>query len=96
MTHLNYFPPRVTGVNFCFFIAVPSDGKCWYYAKCEMVLCKIDSEMNMQNCGYSAKLQNGHGGDLCSTVDGNGSYHGPAPSFCVEMTHCRRQKHRCR
>ena len=44
----------VAGANFCFFIAVPSGGGCWYYAKCEMVLCKIDGEINMQNCAYSA------------------------------------------
>ena len=59
MAHLNYFSSRVAGFNFCFFIAVPSGGGCWYYPKCEMVLCKIDNEMNMQNCEYSAKLQNG-------------------------------------
>ena len=31
----------------------------------------------------------------CSMTDGNGSYHGLAPSFFEEMTRCRRQKH-CR
>ena len=31
----------------------------------------------------------------CSTNDGNGSYHGLAPSFFEEMTRCRCQKH-CR
>ena len=31
----------------------------------------------------------------CSTTDGNGSYHGLAPSFFEELTRCRRQKH-CR
>ena len=38
----------------------------WWYrenAKCEM-LRKIDGEMNVQNCGYSAKLRNGDGGDM--------------------------------
>ena len=35
MAHLNCFPLRAAGVNFCFFIAVPSGG-CWYKAKCEM------------------------------------------------------------
>ena len=29
----------------------------------------------------------------CSTTDGNGSYHGLAPSFFEEMTLCRRHKH---
>ena len=29
----------------------------------------------------------------CSTTDGNGSYHGLAPSFFEEMTRCQRQKH---
>ena len=28
----------------------------------------------------------------CSMTDGNGSYHGLAPSFFEEMTRCRRQK----
>ena len=60
LTHPNYFHTRVEGGNFCFFIAVPSGGGCWYYAKCEMLLREIDGEMNMQNCGYSAK---GDGGD---------------------------------
>ena len=55
VAHLNYFHTRVAGVNFCFFIAVPSGGGCRYYVKCVMLLRKIDGEMNMQNCGYSAK-----------------------------------------
>ena len=93
MAHLNYFPPRVAGVHFCFFIAIPSGGGCWYYANCKMVFCKIDGKMNMQNCGYSAKLRNGDGGDWCSMADGNYSCHGCVPSFFEEMTHCRRQKH---
>ena len=29
----------------------------------------------------------------CSTTDGNGNYHGLAPSFFEEMTRCRRKKH---
>ena len=36
ITHLNYFLPRAAGVNFWFFMAVPSGGGCWYKAKCEM------------------------------------------------------------
>ena len=33
-------------------------------AKCEMLLRKIDAEMNVQNCRFSAKLRNGDGGDM--------------------------------
>ena len=33
-------------------------------AKCEMLLRKIDGDMNVQNCGFSAKLRNGDGGDM--------------------------------
>ena len=55
MAHLYYFPPRVAGVNFCFFTVIPSGGESWYYAKCEMVSRKIGGEVNMQNCGYCAK-----------------------------------------
>ena len=36
MAHLNCFLPRATGVNFCFFIAVPPGGGCWYKAKWKM------------------------------------------------------------
>ena len=36
VAHLNYTPSRAAGVNFWFFIAVPSGGGCWYKAKCEM------------------------------------------------------------
>ena len=64
MAHLNCFPPRATGVNFWFFIAVPSSGGCWYKTKCEMLLRKIDGEMNVQNCGFSAKLWNRDSGDM--------------------------------
>ena len=96
MVYLNYFPPSVAGVNFWFFTAVLSGGGCWYYTKCEMVLCKIDGRMNLQNCGYFTKLWNGDGGDWCSTADGNGSCHGFTPYFFEEMTRCRHQKHRQR
>ena len=95
MTHLNCFPPRVAGVNFSFFIAVLSGGECWYYAKCEMVLCKIDGKMNIQNCGYFTKWQHGDGGDWCSRANGNGSCHGLAPSCFEEMTRYPQQK-QCR
>ena len=50
--HLHVY---VACVNFSFFIAVPFGDKCWYYAECKMVLHKIDGEMNMQNCVFSAK-----------------------------------------
>ena len=47
MAHLNCCPRRAAGVNFWFFIAVPFGGGCWYKAKCEMLLRKIDSEKNV-------------------------------------------------
>ena len=78
MAHLNYFPSRVADVNFCFFIAVPSGSGCWYYAKCEMVLHKINGKMNMQNCGYQ---RNEDGGNWCSMTDSNGSCNRLVPSF---------------
>ena len=45
-------------------LAGPSGGGCWYKAKCETLLRKIDGEMNAQNGGFSAKLRNGDGGDM--------------------------------
>ena len=36
MAHLNCLPPRAAGVNFWFFIAIPSGGGCWHKAKCKM------------------------------------------------------------
>ena len=47
-----------------FLLAGPSGGGCWYKAKCEMLLRKIEGEMNVQNCGFSTKLRNGDGGDM--------------------------------
>ena len=42
MAHLNYFHTRVAFVNFCFFIAIPSGGGCWYYAWWSvLVLCEM-------------------------------------------------------
>ena len=64
MAHLNFFPARAAGINLWFFIAVPFGGGCWYKAKCEMLLCKIDGKKNVQNCRFSAKLRNGGGGDM--------------------------------
>ena len=64
MAHLNCFSARVAGVNFWFFIAVPFGGGCWYKAKCEMLLCKIDDEKNVQTCKFSAKLRNEDVGDM--------------------------------
>ena len=92
MAHLNCLPPRAAGVNFWFFIAVRFGGGCWYKAKCEMLLRKTDGKMNVQNCGFSAKLRNGDGGDMLHDWRQR-SYHGLAPSFFEEMTRCRRQNH---
>ena len=60
----NCFPPRDAGVNVWFFIAVSFGGGCWYKAKCEMLLRKIDGEKNVHNCGFSVKLRNGDSGDM--------------------------------
>ena len=129
-------------------LAGPSGGGCWYKAKCEMLLRKIDGEMNVQNCGFSAKgrrwqhatrltatavitdsrhrfSKRWHVADVkhmagdeqttlmvhrnfknlactfriyvclrlcdrecCSSADGSGSCHAPAPSYFKEMTRC--------
>ena len=61
MTHLNCLPPRAAGVNYWFFllarlvvgVGIKQNAKY-----------KIDGEMNVQNCGFSAKLRNGDGGDM--------------------------------
>ena len=45
-------------------LAGPSGGGCWYKAQCEMLLRKIDGDLNVQNCEFSAKLQNGDGGNM--------------------------------
>ena len=66
MTHLNCLPPRAAGVNDWFFLLahlVVGVG-IKQNAKCKMLLRKIDYEMNVQNCRFSAKLQNGDGGDM--------------------------------
>ena len=66
MAHLNFLPLRAAGVNYWFFLlarlVVGVDKK--QNAKCEMLLCKINGEMKVQNSGFSAKLQNGDGGDM--------------------------------
>ena len=96
MAHLNCLPPKVAGVNYWFFLLahlVVGIG-IKQNAKCEMLLSKIDSKMNVQDCGFSANCKMVTVA-TCSTTDGNGSYHGLAPSFFEEMTRCRRQKH-CR
>ena len=56
--------------------AGPSGGGCWYKqnAKCEMLLRKIDGEMNVQNCGFPRNCEM-ETVAACSTTDGNGSYH---------------------
>ena len=66
MAHLNCLPPRAAGVNDWLFLLadlVMGVG-IKQNAKCEMLLRKIDGEMNVQNCGFSAKLRNGDGGDM--------------------------------
>ena len=66
MAHLNCLPPWAAGVNDWFFLLadlVMGVG-IKQNVKCEMLLRKIDSEMNVQNCGFSAKLRNGDGGDM--------------------------------
>ena len=66
MAHLNGLPPRAAGVNYWFFLLahlVECVG-IKQNVKCEMLLRKIDGEMNVQNCGFSAKLRNGDGGDM--------------------------------
>ena len=64
MAHLNCLSLRAAGINYWFFFAGPSGGGCWYKAKSEMLPCKIDGEMSVQNCGFSAKLRNGDGDDM--------------------------------
>ena len=66
MAHLSCFPPRAAGINYWFFLLahlVVSVG-IKQNAKCEMLLRKIDDEMNVQPHGFSAKLRNGDGGDM--------------------------------
>ena len=66
MDHLNCLPSRAAGVNDWFFLLahlVVGIG-IKQNVKCEMLLRKIDGEINVQNCGFSAKLQNGNGGDM--------------------------------
>ena len=64
--HLNCLPPRAAGVNYWFswlaHLVVGVGIK--QNAKCKMLLCKIDGEMNVQNCRFSATLRNGDGGDM--------------------------------
>ena len=66
MAHLNCLPPRAAGVNDWFFLLaylMVSVG-IKQNTKCEMLLRKINGEMNVQNCRFSAKLRNGDGGDM--------------------------------
>ena len=96
MAHLNCLPPRAAVVNYwCFLLAyLMVDVGIKQNAKCKILLCKIDGEMNVQNCGFPRNYEM-ETVATCSMTDGNGSYHGLAPSFFKEMTHSRRQKH-CR
>ena len=66
MVHLNGFPPRAAGVNNWFFLLahlVVGVG-IKQNAKCEMLLRKIDGELDVKNCGFSTKLRTGDGGDM--------------------------------
>ena len=56
--HLNCLPPRAAGVNYwSLLLAHLMVGVgIKQNAKCEMLLRKIDGEMNVHNCGFSAKL----------------------------------------
>ena len=94
MAHLNCLSPRAAGVNYWFVLLVRlvMGVGIKQNANCEMLLCKIDGEMNVQNYGFSREIETVA---TCSTTDGNDSYHKPAPSFFEEMTRCRRQNH-CR
>ena len=64
MAHLNCLPPRAAGVNDWFFLLAHLVGGVGIKqnAKSKMLLHKIDSKMNVQNCGFYAKLRNG--GDM--------------------------------
>ena len=61
--HLNCLPPRVAGVNYWFFllahlvvgVGIKENVEC---------SCEIEGETNVQNGGFSAKLQNGDGSDM--------------------------------
>ena len=59
MAHRNCLPPRAAGVNYWFFLLAHMvvDVGIKQNAKCEMLLHKINGKMNMQNCGFSAKLR---------------------------------------
>ena len=66
MFHLNFLPPRAAGVNDWFFLLahlVVGVG-IKQNMKCEMLLSKINGEMNLKNCEFSAKLRNADGGDM--------------------------------
>ena len=95
MAHQNCIPTRVAGINICFFIASPSGGGCWYYAKCKMRYAATQNRMWNEH----AKLRIIRKIEMvatCSTTDGNGSSHRLTPSFLKERTCCRHQKHRQR
>ena len=96
MAHLNCLPPRAAGVNNWFFLLahlVEGVG-IKQNVKREMMLRKRERRRNEcaklwffpRNCEMEMVA-------TCSTTDGNGSYHGLAPSFFEDMTRCRRQKH---
>ena len=66
MAHLIYLPHRAAGVNYWIFLLahLVVDVGIKKNAKCEMLIRKIDGEMNVQNCGFFAKFRNGDGGDM--------------------------------
>ena len=64
MAHLNSLPPRAAGVNYWFFLLARLVVGVVKKAKCEMLLRKMDGEMNVQNGGFSADLQTGDDGDM--------------------------------
>ena len=71
MAQLNFLPPRAAGVNYWFFLLsrlVAGVGKK-QNAKCEMLLCKIDSEINVQTVDFLRNCEM-ETVATCSTTDG--------------------------
>ena len=69
MANLNCLPLRAAGVNYWFFLLAHlvegvDINMIKQKANCEMLLQKIDGEMNVQNCGFSMKVRNGDSGDI--------------------------------
>ena len=70
MAHLYYFRTRVAGVNFCFFIAVPSGGGCGHYAKCEMRNCVTQNRRQNEHAKRCGIPQNGEMEKVASDAPG--------------------------